>query len=168
MPIDLSSQFERWYPAVFRYFRLRGADADTANDLASAAFERALRSLSHFDEGKGSFASWIFTIAHNLAANHWKAAATHAAGLDEDLPADEPLPEMWLVEREYRQELLAALCRLDERERSLLALKFASRLTNRKIAAITGLSESHVGVLLYRSLNRLRTSLTRTVEVLHD
>jgi len=168
MHVDLSLQFERWYPAVFRYFRLRGADADTANDLASAAFERALRNLGRFDENKGSFASWIFTIAHNLAANHWKSLAAHAASLDDDLPAGEPLPELSLVEREYRQELLAALEELDGRERDLLALKFASRLTNRKIADITGLSESNVGVILYRTLHRLRITLTRLAEVPHD
>jgi RNA polymerase sigma-70 factor (ECF subfamily) len=168
MPIDLSLQFERWYPAVYRYYRLRGADADLANDLASAAFERALLSLSSFDENKGSFASWIFTIAHNLAANHWKSPVAHAAGLDDDLPAGEPLPELVLVQQEYRQELLVALDELEGRERDILALKFASCLTNRKIAAITGLSESNVGVILYRTLHRLRISLTRLAEVSHD
>ncbi|HZW04820.1 MAG TPA: sigma-70 family RNA polymerase sigma factor, partial [Anaerolineaceae bacterium] len=158
---DLSTQFERWYPAVFRYFRLRGADADTANDLASAAFERALRKLSSYDPDRGSFANWIFAIAHNLGADYWKAPATHAPALADELPASDPLPEQYLIQLEDQQALLAALNELDDRQRDLIALKFASRLTNRKIAEITGLSESNVGVILYRALQRLRVSLIR-------
>ena len=165
---DLSAQFERWYPAVFRYFRLRGADDDTANDLASTAFERALRKLGSYDPNKGSFANWIFTIAHNLAVDYWKAPATHAPGLDDDLPAAEPLPEIALIQLEDRQALLAALSELDDRQRDLIALKFASRLTNRKIAAITGLTESNVGVILYRALQRLRAALLHAAEVSND
>lgn len=168
MQTDLSMQFERWYPAVFRYFRLRGADADTANDLASAAFERALRRLSSYDPNKGSFANWIFTIAHNLGVDHWKAPASHAAELEEDFPSAGPPPELALIQLEDRQALLAALNELDDRQRDLIALKFASRLTNRKIAEITGLSESNVGVILYRALQRLRVSLARAAEVSND
>jgi RNA polymerase sigma-70 factor (ECF subfamily) len=165
---DLPEQFERFYPAVFRYFRLRGADADTANDLASAAFERALANLKRFDPRKGSFAAWIFTIARNLAANQWASPASRTAALADDLPAAGLPLELDLIQLEDRRELLAALDELDGRERELLALKFASRFTNRQIAALTGLSESNVGVILYRSLGRLRARLARSEEVSYE
>jgi len=169
---ELSLQFDRYYPAVFRYYRLRGADPDTANDLASATFERALRNLRSFDEKKGSFTNWIFTIAHNLAVNHWKSPANRAASLDSDLPSSDPPLELRLIELEDQQDqlaaLLSALDKLDDRERDILALKFAARFTNRKIAEMTGLSESNVGVILYRALQRLRSSLTIAMEVIHE
>jgi DNA-directed RNA polymerase specialized sigma24 family protein len=38
--VPIEQAFERYYPAIFRYFRFRGADADTASDLASSTFER--------------------------------------------------------------------------------------------------------------------------------
>lgn len=168
MQHDISSQFDRLYPAVFRYYRLRGADPDTANDLASSTFERALRNLHSYNEKKGSFANWIFTIAHNLGINHWKSPASRAASLDTDLPTTDPSPEMRLIQQQNQQALLEALSNLDDRERDLLALKFASGFTNRKIAEMTGLSESNVGVILYRALRRLRFSLTRNMEVSHE
>ncbi|TLN03332.1 sigma-70 family RNA polymerase sigma factor [bacterium] len=165
---DLPEQFERWYPAVFRYFRLRGADADTANDLASAAFERALANLKRFDPRKGSFAAWIFAIARNLAANQWASAASRTTLLRDDLPSAGPPPELSLIQAQDRQELLQALAALDDRERELLAFKFASRFTNRQIAALSGLSESNVGVILYRALQRLRAHLSRQAEEVLD
>ena len=61
--------------------------------------------------------------------------------------------------REERDRLLAALARLPARERDLIGLKFAAGLTNRRIADLTGLTESNVGVILYRTIRRLRTDL---------
>jgi RNA polymerase sigma-70 factor, ECF subfamily len=44
------------------------------------------------------------------------------------------------------------LAQLEDRDRELVALKFGSRLTNRAIARLTGLSESHIGVILHSTL----------------
>lgn len=169
---DLGQQFERWYPAVFRYFRLRGADADTANDLAAAVFERALQQLKRYDASKGAFSTWLFTIARHTGANHWKAQFTRGRGWvepSENLPDRLPQPEEALVGQEELSEALAALDRLEEREREMLALKFSARMTNRQISALTGLSESNVGVILYRAIQRMRAMIeTNIAEVTRE
>jgi RNA polymerase sigma factor (sigma-70 family) len=169
---DLAQQFQHWYPVVFRYFRLRGADVDTANDLAAGVFEHALRQLERFDPRRGSFAAWLFAIAHNLGVNHWRAQAAHPAETLEEwenLADGQTLPEITLVALEDREAMLAALTHLEQRERDLLALKFSARLTNRQIARMTGLSESNVGVILFRALHHLRALMLQSVEeVAHE
>ena len=65
-----------------------------------------------------------------------------------------------VVRRETRQELIEALGTLDERERDLIALKFSALVTNREIASLTGLTESNVGVILFRALRKLRAVLS--------
>ena len=57
------------------------------------------------------------------------------------------------------RELLAGLGNLSEREQEIIRLKFVGELKNREIAPIMGLSESHVGVILYRALRKLRSQL---------
>ena len=74
-PINLSEQFDRYYPRIYKYYRYRGADIDTANDLASTVFERALAKLSSFEPSKAAFNTWLFAIAHNVSINYWKAQA---------------------------------------------------------------------------------------------
>lgn len=158
----LEQAFEQTYPAVFRYFRYCGIDTDTANDLAAATFERALRFLRSFDPKKAALNTWLFTIARNVAADHWKAQRRSAALPLEDAeatPDGDPLPESALISRDAQNQVLAALRTLDERERELLALKFAGRMTNRQIAALTGLTEANVGVIVYRSLQKMRVQL---------
>jgi RNA polymerase sigma factor (sigma-70 family) len=165
----LEQTFERYYPAVFRYFRYRGADADTANDLASSTFEQALKNLSCYDPHKAQIQTWLFAIAHNLGINHWKAEK-QTAPLDDDLPIpDDPPLEQSLMLLEDKEQVLQALQFLDLRAREILALKFGGLLTNRQIAGLTNLTESNVGVILYRSLLKLRTLLASTqAEIRHE
>ena len=58
---------------------------------------------------------------------------------------------------------------LDQRSREIIALKFSGELSNREIAELTRLTESNVGVILYRSLTRLRKELSASqMEANHD
>ncbi len=165
-PPDLTQAFDRYYPSIFRYFRYRGADSDTANDLASSTFERALKGISHYDSRKSQIQTWLFAIARNVAINHWKSESIRSTTpLDNDLPdLDDPPLEDALILTEGKEQILLALQSLDARAREIIALKFSGPLTNRQIAALTNLSEQNVGVILYRSLLKLPTLL----EVRHD
>ena len=71
----------------------------------------------------------------------------------------DPSPEQRAICGEERQRLLEALSGLSERERDVLGLKFGGGLTNRAIARLTGLGESHVGVIVYRAVGKLRARL---------
>jgi len=167
--ISLEKVFELYYPAVFRYFRYRGADSETANDLASTTFEQALKNLPRYDPRKAQIQTWLFAIAHNLGVNHWKAEK-QTAPLDDDLPiSDDPPLEQTLMLAQDKEQVLQALQALDGRARETLALKFGGQLTNRQIAKLNGLTESNVGVILYRSLLKLRTLLEKIrPEAPHD
>lgn len=166
-PTLLERAFDTYYPAIFRYFRYRGADADTANDLAAAAFERALAHLPRFDVRKAQIQTWLFTIAHNIAINHWKFEAAHTTEpLDCDMRVpDETSLEETVVLTQEKDQVLLAIQSLDGRARQILALKFGGALTNRQIAGITGLTESNVGVILYRSLIKLRSLLIVSISM---
>jgi len=165
----LEDAYDRHYPAIYRYFRYRGADADTANDLASAVFERALANLGRFDPGRARIQTWLFAIARNLSINHWKAEKP-TLPLDDDLSLPEEIPlEQVVILTQDREQILRALQSINDRAREILALKFGGPLTNRQIAELTGLTESNVGIILYRSLLKLRTLLaTDPMESRHD
>ena len=170
--IPFDQVFDTYFPAIFRYFRYRGADADTANDLASSVFEKALSNLRRYDPHKGQIQTWLFAIAHNLAINRWKTEAVHPTTSLDDLNLQgqyDPLPEQELVRIQDKQDILRALQSLDTRSIEIIALKFGGNLTNCQIADLVNLSESNVGVILYRSLLKLRTVLASIqAEVRHD
>lgn len=168
--VPLDQAFERYYPAIFRYFRYRGADVDTANDLASSTFERALMAIERYDARKSQIQTWLFAIARNVAINHWKSEAVRfSVPLDDELPnlGDPPLEDAIII-TEDKEQILAALHSLDSRDLEIIALKFGGPLNNRQIADLIGISEQNVAVRLYRSLLKLRNLLTVSEEARYD
>jgi RNA polymerase sigma-70 factor (ECF subfamily) len=162
---DPGEMLDQYQASIYKYLRYRGLDVDEANDLASAVFERAVRKLASYDPARGALNTWLFAIARNILNSHWRAAGLHKTlPLDavEEQRASDPPPEEVVVRRETRQELIEALGTLDDRERDLIALKFSALVTNREIASLTGMTESNVGVILFRALRKLRAVLSST------
>ncbi len=157
--------YDHFFPRVFNYARYRCDDDLTADDLTAHIFERALTRLDQYTPEKGPFAPWLFALARNVVNDYWRRAQRHRwVSLDflRRVASPDPDPEARLVASEAERELLAALGELNPRERDLLGLKFAARLTNRQIAKTTGLSESNVSVIIYRTVGKLREGLTET------
>jgi RNA polymerase sigma-70 factor, ECF subfamily len=147
---------------VYAYVRYRVSNPDAAEELTAKTFLRALERLETFDPAKGELTPWIFGIARHLVRDHARAGRRwawipidwlqHAESRDLD-------PELAATAHEERRNLAAALARLPDRDRDVLGLKFAAGLTNREIARTTGLRESHVAVIVYRAVGKLRQQL---------
>jgi len=160
-PQSFASLYDCYFSRVFNYLRYRCEDDNTADELAAQTFERLLNKLERYDPRRGPFEPWLFAIARNLVTDHHRKSWQRWLPWDnlQRLPAAEPGPEVQLIQQENQVELWAAVDRLDSRSRDLLGLKFGARLNNRQIADRSGLSESNVGVLLYRSIMKLRAQL---------
>lgn len=151
--------FERVYRSsrddVYAYAAGLLRDRTAAEDVTSAAFERAYRKRSRFNPRKGSPRAWLFGIARNAALDELRRRGRQA-----ELSSD-PIDTAGLTssadERgELRLLLSQALARLDARERELIALKFFAGLSNSEIANVLGTSESNAGTKLHRTVVKLR------------
>lgn len=159
--VDLAERFEQFYPKVYNYLRYRVSNPADAEDLVSAAFERAYTSRHQFDESKGSFSTWLFSIARNILIDHHRARRRHAAWVDSDslspdLVTAGPTPETQVVQQEMVAAMLESLAHLGERDQEIISLKFAGRLKNKEIGEILGMKEKTVSVALLRAMRRLR------------
>ena len=159
---DFIQLYDDYFPRVYKYMCYRIGDPAIADDLTAIVFERALGKFKEFSSERGSLGAWIFTISRNTVYQYLRTRRIHnCLPLEEadSQPLDHPSPEEAMIHIEKQQELLTALQCLNDRETDLIGLKFAAHMTNRRIAELTGLSESNVGVILYRALHKLRDIL---------
>src|SRR5690606_30650384 len=111
---------------VYGFIGFRVDSREDAEDLTQATFERALRAWSKFDPARADAKTWLLAIARNLVIDHRRGEsrirkleteamreAGSLAGADMDGAALGPDPELW-----------AALKRLSQREREIIALRF--------------------------------------------
>jgi RNA polymerase sigma-70 factor (ECF subfamily) len=65
----------RYQRKVFSFLRKFNLSSERVEELAQDTFIRSYESLSSFDETKGSFSSWLLTVAKNLALNELKKSS---------------------------------------------------------------------------------------------
>ncbi len=164
-PLNFAALFDTHYSRLYAYIRSQVADRETAEDLTAVAFERAFSRSHSYDSAKGSFATWLFRIAHNLIVNHYAATSRRPIvyELDEtaQISAIVLSPEQQLLRQEQYQILSETLATLPERDQKIIQLKFFGRLTNREIAEILELKEKTVSVIILRALQKLKVRLER-------
>jgi RNA polymerase sigma-70 factor, ECF subfamily len=158
-PQAFAALYDRYYPRVYSYMRYRCEDETTAEDLAAQVFERLLVTIQRYSAERGPFEAWLFAIARHAVADYyrrprWQSWLPWEAARRQ--PAHEPNPEDLVIQRDLHARLRLVLPQLNDRQRDLLGLKFNSQLTNREIASLTGLTETNVAVIVYRTLQRLR------------
>ncbi len=154
--------YDLLYPRVYNYIRYRCHDQASAEDLAAQTFERLLSAIRSYDSQRGPFEPWLFAIARNLVTSHYRSHALRTWLPWEWFhrqPDPAPQPEEAAMLRESETTLLVALGQLKPQQRDLLGLKYGSGLANPQIAALTGLSEGNVAVILHRAIEALRRIL---------
>ena len=158
-PEAFTALYDRYFAAVYNYIRYRVDETAAVEDLTAQVFEQVLSSIGRYTAEQAPFEAWLFGIVRHVVGDALRKARFSAWLPWEAFlrrPAPGPLPEEIAVQRDLKARLGQALLQLPDRQRDLLGLKFAAGLNNRQIAALAGLSEQNVGVILYRAIGRLR------------
>lgn len=152
--------YDHYFPKVYAYVSYRVGRAQDAEDLVAETFLKAIEGLDDF-EGKhaGSFAAWLFRIAHNTLVSFYRQQGRREepVPLDElpDLEANTLLPDDIMLQKEKLAYLRSLIHTLSPRQQEVITLKFFGELRNREIAEALGLSERTVAAYLCRGLEEL-------------
>ena len=151
-PASVAEAAEAHLDDVLGYLLYLTRDRETAEDLASATFEKALRLWDRFDPRRGSARTWLLGIARTTALDWFRAEARRrrreeAAALSERV--DEAFVEG------LSPQLEAALAALSAGEREVLALRIVLELDGEATARVLGISPTAVSTRLSRALKRL-------------
>jgi RNA polymerase sigma-70 factor (ECF subfamily) len=162
--IDWETTYREYLPRVYNFFRYRVGDQNLAEDMTAATFEKAWRGRSRFRRDLGAFSTWLFTIARNVGIDYFRRQEPNIPLDAVREQADLASLEEIVQHKDDSTRLSTLLSQLPTREHELVAFKYGAGLTNREIARLTHLSESNVGIILYRVVARLRTEMGDTHE----
>lgn len=150
--------YDRYAERVYRYCYRRLGSREAAEDATSAVFVNALAALPRYREG-GSFAAWLFAIAHHAVIDayrqHGADASLEEAGDRIDL---DPSPEEAALAHETRTTIWGLVTKLPADQRRVVELRLAG-LTGAEIATSMGRSRLSVKMLQFRAMSTLRRRL---------
>jgi RNA polymerase sigma-70 factor (ECF subfamily) len=161
-PQAFAALYDRYIDRIFAYALRQSGDVSLAQDVTSATFEKALRSLRRKGWQGQSFLAWLYRIARNEAIAHHRRGR-RMAEMPPDLPARES-QEDGLMAAQERQQLASALSRLSRRDQEVLNLRFIEGLSSAEAAEVLGCSLSNLYLQAHRALHRLRVILAELEE----
>lgn len=167
-PADFAPLYEHYFTRIYGYCLRRIGQAEEAEDLTSLIFTRALSGLPTYRGG--SFAAWLFRIAHNTVINYIRdrrarvsLEAMSFAWADELSKPDDQAIEH-LLQTEERQRIAKLVAALPEDQRELLTLRIVGELSAKEVGAVLGKSEGAVRVAFHRIVQQLRISYLQDEE----
>ena len=166
----LNDLMERHAPPVFRFLCRMVGNEDDANDLAQETFVRVLKSANSFRADQ-KFSTWLFTIAANLARNHFRWRTRHPQisleaenaetkqSLGSTLPANGPAPHEAALAGERAAAVRLAVRQLPEELREAMVLCEWEDCSVAEAATILAATPKAVESRLYRARGLLRERL---------
>ncbi len=145
-------------------------DQSLAEDVLQETFWRVWRGASAFQPQRGSFTSWLFRIARNLAIDAYRRRnvrpqTTFGADDTESILDKTPDPDANVAEQTQallkNQQVQKALTSLPQVQRQVIEMAYFYGMTRREIAEATGEALGTIHTRARLGLQKLREELER-------
>lgn len=162
-PRQFAPLYKKYHEAIFRYIYKRVDEEESAYDITSCVFVKALAGLHKYEFRGVPFSSWLFRIAKSeLYQSFRDKKAQRTVSLDsvtivqfiDDLNED--------FSEEQRTNLLNSLKLLKEHELQLIEMRFFEKRSFKEIGEILGLTENNAKVKTFRALLKLKAIFIKT------
>ena len=148
--------YDTYIKRIYDFIYYKTMHQQTAEDLTSDTFFKALRSINKFKDETGSFQAWLYRIARNTVIDHYRAKKTTVAlediwglGSMDDIEVD--VDNKVMIEK-----IQSHLATLTSEQRDIVILRVWEGLPYKEIGAIIGKSPEACKVSFSRTVNKLR------------
>lgn len=156
---DFVILYDRYVSKIYRFIYYRTMHRETAEDLTSHTFIKALEALQNFDITKGSFSAWLYRIARNNVIDYYRTNQQV-----DDIDSIYNLNNGVVVEvdhdiKETLQKVKKYLEKIKPEQREIVIMKLWGQLNYQEISIVTGKSVANCKMIFSRTMARLREDM---------
>ncbi len=155
--------YELYAKRIYAYLYYRSCSRETAEDLTATVFMKALEKLDGFRPELGGFSGWIYAIARNALADHFRRR-------DQTVSLESVVSDVWDLpgcddvaldaeNRELWETVKSFVAALGSEQREILLLRVWDDLPYAEIARISGKTEGACKMCFSRALSSLREAM---------
>jgi RNA polymerase sigma-70 factor, ECF subfamily len=152
---DFAKIYDKYVRSIYNFIYYKTYHKETAEDLTSATFTKALNKFETFDLNKGSISTWLYQIARNTVIDFYRTRKPNVNIEDvwnlsdgEDFTQDFDAKEKIKTVKKY-------LKALNSEQREIVLLRVWEDKTYREIAKILGKSEPSCRMAYSRAIQTL-------------
>ncbi len=150
--------YDRYYEAIFRFIQHRCGDEETAADLCSQVFLKAMQNLQKFSYKGVPFSAWLYRIASNEISQWFRKQNRNRIVALEDFHTKELANEIDdKAGLEINIDKLGKVIQqLDPDEVVLLQLRYFEQMAFREVGEIMNITENNAKVKMYRLIQKMK------------
>jgi len=153
--------YDKYYKQIFLFINRRTDDEHTTADLTQTVFLKAMQHLKGYEDRGVPFSAWLYRIASNEVAQHFRDSSKVRTVCLETSDMDEMLEEKDAeVDHAKREQVFAAIKKLQPQDLELIEMRFFEKRSFKEIADIKGITENHAKVKTYRILDKVKKQVT--------
>lgn len=151
--------YRHYSPAIYRYLYSKVSNQHDAEELTSQTFLAVLEGLPGY-HSRDKFTGWLYTIARNKAADHFRSRERRAMTMDENTAVIVNPDLLGEIVKDERSQALARLInQLPGEQQELLQLRFVADLTFREMGEALKRNPEGVKKAVYRLIAQLQARL---------
>ena len=156
--------YERHHKEIFLFIYRRTDDEEVTADLTQQVFLKAMQSMDRYNYRGIPFSAWLYRIASNEVAQHFRDQQKFRIVSVEKSGVDEIMEEEYgHVDLARREALFSAIKKLNATDLELIEMRFFEKRSFKEIGEIKGITENNAKVKVHRILERVRNSISVAV-----
>lgn len=160
----LGNLFDKHHRHLYNFFLKQTGNTALSEDFVQDVFLRMLK-YRHTYRAEGKFVTWMFSIAHNVKADHYRRKKIPQTDIEDGhVASPEPDPLESLEGKEQSDRLSKALSLLPDKKREVLLLSRYEDLKYEEIARIQGCRVGTVKARVHWALKELSELYGESIE----
>ena len=159
--------YQKYFEQIYKFVYRRVNDYETADDVTSLVFIKALGNIHKYEFKGVPFSSWLYRIASNeinqyfrnkqkeerIVTFHTESVPDIMTELEFDEPVDDPV-----------EAIAAVFERLESEDVEILELRFFENRSFKEIGEILGISDGNAKIKTYRVLKKAKGILIQNIK----
>jgi RNA polymerase sigma-70 factor (ECF subfamily) len=159
----ISTIYERYAAAIYRYIYYRISDVDLAEDIRADVFLRMLEGLDRYEDRGWPLSAWLYRIAHDRTIDTLRRHRARSLLPLESWNGTSDGPEIMIDLQLDREELLHTINQLTDDQRQVIQMRFLQEMSLQEVAHALGRTEGAVKALQHRGIQALARHLHRAM-----
>ena len=157
-PQGFAPLYNKYYEQIFRYIYQRMDDAETAFDVTSQVFLKALNNIHKYEYRGVPFASWLYRIAKSELYQSFRDKKAKRTVNIESFQISDMIEEMGEDDKtlKRRNKLLNIIKQLDSSEIEMIELRFFEKRSFKEIGNILDITENNAKVKAHRIIKKMK------------
>lgn len=153
--------FDTFFEKLRRYAYYQTGDLDRAEDIAAEVIKTAIESIDRFDDKGGMLGAWLYGIARNLLARHFREQGLRPEVRLDEAPAIESgeVPEDLVLSNLTYAELYSAISKLPDDQKDVIILRYIEGYRSKTVARIMDKKPGAVRAIQHRAILTLKKAL---------